>query len=77
MKATGNKLEEKLIGFAYEFHNEGRRRMVDIFPSSLAFHWEPRTRYPFAGASENESVGHFVQEILGISGQREQRWGPF
>jgi len=54
----GNKLEEKAIQFAYEFDKEGRRRMVDIFPSSLAFHWEPRTSYPFAGASENESVGH-------------------
>ena len=32
--------------FAYEFDKEGRRRMVDIFPSSLAFHWKPRTSYP-------------------------------
>ena len=51
-------MEEKAIQFAYEFYQEARRRMVDIFPSSLAFHWEPRTRYTFAGASENESVGH-------------------
>ena len=45
MKATGNKLKEKALGFAYEFDKEGKRRMVDIFPSSLAFHWEPRTSY--------------------------------
>ena len=49
-KATGNKLKEKTLVFAYEFDQEGRRRMVDIFPSILAFHWEPRTQ--FVGASE-------------------------
>jgi len=39
-------LEEKAVGFADELNKEGRRRMVDIFPSSLAFHWEPRASYP-------------------------------
>ena len=32
--------------------------MVDIFPSSLSFHWEPGPATQFAGARENESVGH-------------------
>ena len=52
MEGTGNKLEEKAIRFAYEFDQEGRRRMVDIFPSSFAFHWEPWPAAQFAGASE-------------------------
>ena len=39
-------LKEKVTGFADEFDKEGGRRMGDIFPSSLAFHWEPRTSYP-------------------------------
>ena len=51
-KATGNKLEEKTIGFAYEFYKEERRRMVGSFPSSLAFHCEPRTCTQFVEASE-------------------------
>ena len=52
MKATGNKLKEKALGFAYEFDKEGKRRMVDIFPSSLAFHWDPGPATQFVGASE-------------------------
>ena len=31
--------------------------MVDIFTSSLAFHWEPRISYPFCGASEKWDYG--------------------
>ena len=51
-KATRKKLEEKAIRFAYECHKEGRRRMVDIFPSSLAFKLDPWTSSPICGASE-------------------------
>ena len=50
MEGNRNKWKEKALGFAYEFDKEEMRRMVDIFPSILAFHWEPRTQ--FVGASE-------------------------
>ena len=46
MEGNRNKWKEKALGFAYEFDKEEMRRVVDIFPSSLAFHWEPRTSYP-------------------------------
>ena len=45
-KATGNNLEENALRFAYEFDKEGRRRMVDIFPSSLAFKRDPYISSP-------------------------------
>ena len=56
MEGNRKQVEGKALGFAYEIDKEGRKRwiwkMVDIFPSSLAFHWEPRTRYPTYGAIE-------------------------
>ena len=74
---------EEAIWFAYEFDKEGRRKMVDIFPSSLAYHWEPMTSYPICRSqgkwkcgTQNKHVGPLVQEIWGISRQKEQRW-PF
>ena len=51
-KATGNNLEEDTLRFAYEFDKEGRRKIVDIFHSSLAFKREPRTSSPICGATE-------------------------
>ena len=52
MEGNSKQVERKALGFAYEFDNEGMRRMVNIFPSSLAFHWEPRTSHPICGANE-------------------------
>ena len=52
MECNRKQVEGKALGFAYEFDKEGKRRMVDIFPSSLAFHWEPRTSCTICGASE-------------------------
>ena len=52
MDGNRKELKEKTIRFAYEFDKEGRRRKVDIFPSSLAFKTEPRASYPICGASE-------------------------
>jgi len=52
MEGNRKHVEGKALGFAYEFDKEGRRRMLDIFPSSLAFHWEPRTSYQICGASK-------------------------
>jgi len=46
MEGNRKQVGEKSNPFANEFDQEGRRRMVDIFPSSFAFHWEPRTSYP-------------------------------
>ena len=58
--------------------------MVDIFPSSLAFislgaqDQLPNLNEPMKTKSVgHKSVGPLVQEILGISRQRNQRWGPF
>ena len=45
MEGNRKQVGGKKIRFAYEFNKEERRRMVDIFPFSLAFHWEPRTSY--------------------------------
>ena len=50
MDGNRKELKEKTIRFAYEVDKEGRRRMVDIFPSSLVFHWEPRTSYPICSS---------------------------
>ena len=52
MDGNRKELKEKTIRFAYEFDKEGRRRMVDIFPSSLAFKLDPWTSSPICGASE-------------------------
>jgi len=52
MEGNRKQVEGKALGFAYKFDKEGGRRMLDIFPFSLAFHWEPRTSYPICGASE-------------------------
>ena len=52
MECNRKQVEGKALGFAYEFDKEGRRRMVDIFPSSLAFHWDPGPATQFVGASE-------------------------
>ena len=52
MEGNRKQVEGKALGLAYEFDQEGRRRMVDIFPSSLAFHWKPRTSHPICGANE-------------------------
>ena len=52
MEGNRKQVEGKALGFAYEFDKEGRRRMVDIFPSSLAFHWDPGPATQFVGASE-------------------------
>ena len=52
MERNRKHVEYKALGFAYVFDKEIRRRMVDIFLSSLAFHWESRTSYPICGASE-------------------------
>ena len=81
-KATGNNLEENALRFAYEFDKEGRRRIVDVFPSSLAFKESPGPATQFVEPVRNESMGYksvgtLVQEILGISRQGEQRWRPF
>ena len=38
MECNRKQVEGKALGFVYEFDKEGRRMMVDIFPSSLAFH---------------------------------------
>ena len=46
MEGSRKQVEVKGIRICYDFDQEGRRRMVDIFSSSLAFHWEPRTSYP-------------------------------
>ena len=45
MEGNRKQVEGKALGFAYEFDKEGRRNMVDIFPSSLAFQWKLRTSY--------------------------------
>ena len=42
---SGNRLEEKRIGFSEGLDTEEKRRMVGTFPSSLTFHWEPRMSY--------------------------------
>ena len=68
MERNRKHVEYKALGFAYVFDKEIRRRMVDIFLSSLAFHWEPRTSYPICGASEKrkggtQNSGTLVQEI--------------
>ena len=56
MEGNRKQVEGKALGFAYEFDKDGRKRwiwkIVDIFASSFAFHWEPRTSYPICGASE-------------------------
>ena len=56
MEGNRKQVEGKALGFAYEFDKDGRKRwiwkIVDIFASSFAFHWEPRTSYPIYGASE-------------------------
>ena len=57
MEGNRKQVEGKALGFAYEFDKEGRRRMVDIFPSSLAFHWDPGPATQFVGASEKPKCG--------------------
>ena len=63
-------MKEKALVFAYEFDKEGRRRMVDIFPSSLAFislgaqDQLPNLYEPMKTKSVgHKSVGPLVQDI--------------
>ena len=51
-------MKDKALGFAYEFDKEGRRRIVDVFPSSLAFKESPGPATQFVEPVRNESVGH-------------------
>ena len=72
-------MEEKATRYTDDFEMDGKRGMVEIFPSSLTFHWEPRSATQFAGASakqkcgtQNESVGILFQQVLGFEA-RESR----
>ena len=72
MEGNRKQVGGKAIWFAYQFDKEGRRRMVDIFPASLAFHWEPRNSYTVCRRQwiikvwdTKQNVGSLVQEILG------------
>ena len=56
-KVSGCELEEKATRFTDHFEMEGKREMVEIFPSSLTFHLEPRSATQFAGSSAKQKCG--------------------
>ena len=57
-------LEEKATRFADEFDMDGRRGMLGMFPSSLTFHWEPRTSYRICKSQlKNENYSKHIRDF--------------